>query len=50
MKNGFVELSANELEDVNGGFIVTGSMIVAGATLIGMGYAAGSWLKHKIWG
>lgn len=51
MKNGFVELSANELEDVNGGcFVITGSMIVAGVTLIGAGYAAGSWLKHKIWG
>lgn len=50
MKNGFVELSVNELEDVNGGFVITGSMVVAGVGLIGAGFAAGSWLKHKIWG
>ena len=50
MNNGFVELSANELEDVNGGFVITGTMIIGGVTLIGAGFAAGSWLKHKIWG
>lgn len=50
MKNGFVELSAYECEEINGGFVITGSMVVAGVGLIGAGFAAGSWLKHKIWG
>lgn len=50
MNKSFTELSVNECEEVNGGFVITGSMIVAGVGLIGAGYAAGSWLKHKIWG
>ena len=46
----FTELNARELSNTNGGFVITGSLIVAAATAIGAGvatgYAAGKVIKH----
>lgn len=51
MKKDFAELSYDEMSEINGGFVlVTPIIAVGGVTLITAGFAAGSWLKHKIWG
>ena len=46
----FTELNAKELSNTNGGFIITGAMVVAaaGATAagVGAGYAIGKVIKH----
>jgi len=46
----FTELNAKELSNTNGGFVITGAMIVLGLEAIGAGvatgYAAGKIIKH----
>jgi len=46
----FTELNARELSNTNGGFVITGSLIVAAvgtvAAGVATGYAAGKVIKH----
>lgn len=45
--NNPIELSENEMTDIDGGLVITGSMVVGGVALVGAGYAFGSWVKDK---
>lgn len=47
LKN-FRDLSNEEVTNIDGGIVITGSMVVAGIGLIGAGYAFGSWVKNKL--
>lgn len=46
MKNGFVELSANELQETNGGFVIS---LTTGA-VIGLCCLGGGFVVGLIWG
>ena len=55
MKNGFAELSADEMNEVDGGFVITigaltitGAALAKGAALIGGAYMAGYTLGSHI--
>ncbi|MFR9071445.1 class IIb bacteriocin, lactobin A/cerein 7B family [Clostridium perfringens] len=46
-KNNLIELSENEIANIDGGLVITGSMVVGGVALVGAGYTFGSWVKNK---
>jgi bacteriocin-like protein len=47
MTNGFAELSANEMEAIEGGeFILTMGTLIALGGCVAAGYATASWYKH----
>ena len=45
--NNLINLSKTEMNNLNGGFVITGTMIATGVGLVGAGYAAGKWFKNN---
>ena len=41
----YTTLTEQELQELNGGFVITGGMVVGAVTLFGAGWAAGRYFK-----
>lgn len=44
----FLVLNENEKNDINGGLVITGTMLIAGGGVVYAGYRFGKWIKHNV--